>query len=277
MEISLAATYALAVIEFFGEIQLMRLRQFAFVAEKLAPAVDDFCAILGLEVCFKDPGVGKFGLENALMPLNGNLFEIVAPVAENTTAGRYLERRGGDGGYMLLFSCADALAERRRITAKGLRAVWQHDEADCVATHFHPADLPGAITSIDTMLPAHDWHAELADWKWAGPNWREHVRTDVSQALTAVEIQGDDPEALAARWADVLDRPQVTNANGAPEVLLDNARLRFVKDSDGRGLGISAIDILPQNRDAILAAAAARDLKLNENQVMICGVKVNLV
>src|SRR5258708_2227746 len=76
----------------------IRLRQICLVAEKLAPAIADFKAVLGLEVCFKDPEVAVFGLENSLMPVGSNFIEVVAPVKENTAARRYLKRRNGDGG-----------------------------------------------------------------------------------------------------------------------------------------------------------------------------------
>jgi len=46
----------------------LRVRQIALVANKLAPIVDDMKNVLGLEVCYRDPGVKVFGLENALFP-----------------------------------------------------------------------------------------------------------------------------------------------------------------------------------------------------------------
>ena len=46
----------------------IQLRQICLVAEQLAPVIDDLTAILGIHSCYVDPGVGKFGLENNLMP-----------------------------------------------------------------------------------------------------------------------------------------------------------------------------------------------------------------
>jgi hypothetical protein len=254
----------------------MRLRQFVFVAEDLKKAVVDIGATLGLAVCYKDPNVGEFGLHNALLPIGSDLIEVVAPTREGTTAGRYLERRKGDGGYMIIMECDDALAHRERILGLGVRAVWRHDEDDAHATHFHPADVPGAILSIDDMGPEGNPAEKLSRWKWAGPNWQEFVQTQDTEALTAVEIQSDDVDALAKRWGEVLDRP-VESINGVPAVQLDNAHIRFVPDTDGRGVGISAIDVLPANRDNILAMADKMGLRQGENQFMLCGVRVNLV
>jgi Glyoxalase-like domain len=255
----------------------MRMRQFVFVAEELQPAADEICDVLGLKTCYQDPGVGHFGLENYLIPINGNLIEVVAPKEEGTTAGRYLARRGGPGGYMVITQCEDAVAERERIAAMGIRIVWQTDDEDVQATHFHPADVPGAILSIDTMNPGENWHDETGYWRWAGPDWQKDINTDVSQALTAIEFQADDPAALAKQWAEVLNCPLGVGATGDAEVSLDNMKLRFVKAEDDRGVGISAIDILPQNRPAILAAAEKRGLKRGDSEVELCGLKVNLI
>ena len=75
------------------------------VAEKLAPAIDDFKAVLGLAVCFKDPDVAVFGSRTRSFRSAANFIEVVAPVKENTAAGRYLKRRNGDGGYMVICQC----------------------------------------------------------------------------------------------------------------------------------------------------------------------------
>ena len=65
---------------------------------------------LGLDEPFRDPGVGVFGLENAVFAVGDTFLEVVAPVQPDTTAGRYLQRRGGDSGYMAIY--AGPLARR---------------------------------------------------------------------------------------------------------------------------------------------------------------------
>lgn len=101
----------------------MRLRQVALVAADLAPVVEDLEAVLGIETGFADPGVGEFGLTNAVLPVGDTFLEVVSPATEGTTAGRYLERRNGDGGYMVILQ-SDALdADRRRFEELGVRVV----------------------------------------------------------------------------------------------------------------------------------------------------------
>ena len=123
----------------------MRLRQFVFVAVDLKAAVVDIGATLGLPVCFNDPNVGRFGLQNVLLPI------------------------GGDGGYMIILQCDDAVAQRKRIAELEVRDIWRHDGDDCHATHFHPADVPGAILSIDDMAPDGDYREKCLAGNEPGP------------------------------------------------------------------------------------------------------------
>ncbi len=99
----------------------LRLRQIALVARELEPVIKDFQQVLGIEVGYRDPGVARFGLENALLPIGNQILEIVAPIEEGTAGGRYLERRGGDGGYMVITQCDDHGPRRKRIEELGIR------------------------------------------------------------------------------------------------------------------------------------------------------------
>ena len=80
----------------------IQLRQICLVAQDIQPVVEDLRSILGINSCYVDPGVKIFGLENNLMPVGRNFLEVVAPIQDNTAGGRYLQRRGGDGGYMVI-------------------------------------------------------------------------------------------------------------------------------------------------------------------------------
>ena len=97
----------------------LRLRQVALVAGKLEPVLVQLRRVLGLEVCFRDPGIARHGLENALLPIGPVFIEVVAPVQPNTTAERYLERRKGDGGYMFIVDCDNVGRRREHVKAMG--------------------------------------------------------------------------------------------------------------------------------------------------------------
>ena len=169
-----------------------RLRQLVIAAPSLEVAAT-VQRVLGLGAPYADPGVAEFGLENAVFALGDQFLEVVAPTAPGTAAGRFLAR-GGAGGYMAIVQTDDLAAMRARIDGLGIRRVWNIDQPDISASHLHPADLGGAIVSIDEAHPS-------GSWRWGGPDWRESA---VPGRFTGAVVETPDPDALAARWALVL-------------------------------------------------------------------------
>jgi len=186
---------------------------------------------------FRDPGVGRFGLTNAVFAAGDTFVEVVAPVRPDTTAGRYLSRRGGDGGYMAIFQVRDLAAARRRVAGLGVRVVWTADLPDIAATHLHPRDVPGAIVSLD-------WATPERSWRWAGPSWTGRVPEHSPGGVTGLTIEVDDPAAAARRWAAVLGLSAAGSGDTMVVELPDaGQRLRFVPARGGRGEGITEVTI----------------------------------
>jgi hypothetical protein len=254
----------------------MRLRQIAFVAEKLAPIAEELTDIFGLEVGFRDPGVGHFGLENVVVPINGNFLEVVAPIQENTSAGRYLERRQGDGGYMVILQTDDAIKYRERFNKMGVRDVFRIDRPEYTDTHFHPRDVGTILLSIASVEAEGDFREKMCAWDPGGPKWKDHLSTHLANDLTGVEIQTDDPLALGEQWSGLLDIPLQRSAEGF-EIPLTEGVIRFVSVTDGRGPGVGAIDITTNNKAEILMRAGARGRKLSDDCVQVSGCRVNLI
>lgn len=173
-----------------------RLRQAVLVARDLEPVSDRLRTELGLGEPYADPGVGAFGLENAVYAIGDTFLEVVSPTQPDTTAGRYLDRHG-DGGYMVIFQLAELDAARERAAAHGIRTVWQIDLPDISGTHLHPADTRGAIVSLDRAEPR-------GSWRWGGPDWTERVGTGAPGHLRGVTIAVQEPERIAALWAEFL-------------------------------------------------------------------------
>ena len=234
---------------------MIHLRQVCLVAGALAPAVSALRDVLGLPVAHVDPAVGKFGLENTLLTLGSQFLEVVAPTRAGTAAGRYLDRRGGDGGYMVICQAGDRDAQdavRANARAAAVREAYFSDRGTWNVCQFHPGDMRATFLEVDW-----DAQGEVAgNWMPAGGlEWQ--AAGAAPGAITAVEIQGDDPAALAAHWARVLGT-QAEGPEAAPTVALGNATLRFVADSDGRGPGLGGLDLrLPDPEAARLRVDAA--------------------
>jgi hypothetical protein len=253
----------------------LRLRQIALVARELAPAERAIEQVLGVAVCYRDPGVARFGLENALLPIGNELLEVVAPVEAGTAAGRYLDRLGGDGGYMVITQCDDHASRRQRVQDLGIRIVNQFETHEFRNMQLHPKDTGGSFFEIDQQLGEH---ADDADGPWepAGPGWQAARRLERVTGIRGAEIQCDDPQAVAARWAAIAERP-VAGANGHPAIALDNATLRFVPCRDGRPEGLGGIDVGTADRAAVLDAARQLGVLTGPDQLLLCGIRVYLV
>jgi electron transfer flavoprotein alpha subunit len=244
----------------------MRLRQVALVAEDLAPVRQALFGLLGLDGAFVDEGVGEFGLENIVMSIGSTFLEVVSPVQPGTTAGRLLERRGGDGGYMVIVQVDDFATEAARLQAAGIRKVWEIDTPKAKALHMHPRDVPGAITSMDQMTPPQAWY-------WAGPDWEKRAARHVS-AITGVQIQCAAPLEVAEKWSLAYDRPIILR-NGTPVLQFEEGEVRFVEDRDGRGTGLQALDMRATDMVAIAAAAKRLGLPRHNQSVTVCGTQFN--
>jgi hypothetical protein len=178
-----------------SDVALPRLRQAVVAVRDLDAVAVRLRDELGLAEPFSDPAVGMFGLRNAVFTLGDTFLEVVSPVREGTSAGRLLERRGGDCGYMLMFQVADVALGRSRAEGLGLRTVFEVELDDMVEVHLHPSDIRAAIVSLSAPRPP-------SSWRWGGPGWEERAAPlRVAGATVAVA----DAQAVAACWRAVLD------------------------------------------------------------------------
>jgi Glyoxalase-like domain len=252
----------------------LRLRQICLVAAQLEPRLAELGEILGLALCYRDGNVARYGLVNGLLPIGRCFLEVVAPTRPGTAAGRYLERRGGDGGYMVILDCDDIERRRRHMDEVGTRIANPIRHDAYTGLQLHPRDTGGAMLELN-----HTEGGASLDGPYvpAGPRWQSAIRTEVTQALLAAELQSPNPEALAQRWSRILERPLGKDAAGAPEIPLDLGRLRFVPASDGRGEGLGGLDIAVADRGPVLAAAARRGAAVSGDQITLCGTRFRLV
>jgi Glyoxalase-like domain len=251
----------------------LRLRQLCLVAHHLEPVVEDLRTIFDVEVCHRDPLVEHFGLHNAVLPFGTSFVEVVAPLTEGTTAGRYLDRRGGDGGYMVIFNGDDLGAWRTHLAEIGVRIAAPLAHGDYEGLQLHPRDTGGALLEINKTLGGEDLQGPYAP---AGPDWQHAIRTTRVKRIAGAVLQADDPERLARRWGEVLAQPASRAGNGRWQVEVGNAVLRFVEARDGRGEGLAGIDLEVTDPQSITAAATACGCAWDGDAVMVGGVRFSL-
>ncbi len=227
----------------------IRLRQVALVAADLSAVETQLETQFGVGVCFRDAGVATFGLTNALFPVGDKLLEVVSPSRDDTTAGRLLRRRGGDGGYMVIVQVDDLEAMRRRLHHHRARVVFEAVAPGVRGLHIHPRDIGGAIVSVDQT---DVWD----EWPWAGPTWRDQFQVGSVTDITAVEIEANDPQAMAERWAELLG----VDIDGQ-QLLLDEGTIRFVAER-GRGEGVGGVDFVGTGGESL--------------EVDICGTRLRV-
>ncbi len=254
---------------------IIQLRQICLIARELAPTIDNLTHIFDIKPCFVDPGVGKWGLENTLMPIGRNFLEVVAPVQDGTAGGRYLDRRGGDGGYMVITQGVDKATQqavRQRALDRGVRIAMESERENWNICQLHPRDMIASFLEIEW-----DRHNDFnGNWQPAGGiGWEDKVAQAVTEDYLAVELQGHDPIEIAELWGHVTDLP-VTRDGAVLSMALNNVTLRFVEATDGRGPGLGGIDLAVRDRDRILAAAKARNCYVSDDRVDVCGVRWTL-
>jgi hypothetical protein len=94
--------------------------------------------------------------------------------------------------------------------------------------------------------------------------------------IIGVELQADDPGSMARRWSEVIGHPSVEHGDGAHAIPLDGGEIRFVPDRDGRGEGVSGIDLSVRRPGAILEQARARGLETQADEFFACGTRIKL-
>jgi hypothetical protein len=245
----------------------MRLRQIALASNDLDRVVHSLSEVFGLQVAYNDPGIHHYGLKNAVMPAGSGFLEVVQPIAEGASAGRFLARRRGDAGYMIILQTADAEAERARAMALGVRAVDEIDTPAYRATHFHPADFGGMLVSFDQQRTAPNYLEPFGDWWPAGKAWRD-FRTQTVLELEGCTLAAPEPTALAALWSKLLGRPlDPTDPLSLP---LAKGLIRFCQGEDAM-TWISRIDLKVADVEDVLDRARADGLDVDEEGGALIG------
>ena len=225
---------------------------------------------MGLSVCYRDGNVAKYGLENALLPVDTILLEVVAPFREGTAAGRFLDKTGGRGGYMAIFCCDDPDARGKRAESVGVRIANVIGHSPYRGVQLHPRDCRAAFIEFNHTSGSDDI---LGPYPPAGPDWQKSIRKDVTKALTGVQMQSPDPQGLAEHWGKIIEIAVTKSASGGPELKLPNGGFSFVK---GASDIMSGLTFKVGDAARVLDAAKAKGCKVSGNSFDLGGVTFHL-
>jgi hypothetical protein len=252
----------------------MRVRQVALVSGDLDRVTRDLASAFGLKVAYNDPHIHHYGLKNAVLPVGGAFLEVVEPIRDGASAARHLKRRGGDAGYMVIVQVADAPAEQARAEALGVRVVDRIDSPAYYCAHFHPADFGGMLVSFDQQRTETDPLRDGGDWMPAGRDWAG-ARADGVADIAAVVLSTPDPQALARRWSELLDRP--LDPADPLRLPLDRGEVRFIAAEPGAPTLIEGLDVAVDDPAGVLARAKTAGLPAAPDGVRIGGVRLRPV
>jgi hypothetical protein len=249
----------------------MRLRQICLVAPHLEPVISDISSIMGLNVCYRDGNVAKYGLENALLPVDTILLEVVAPFQPGTAAGRFIDKTEGRGGYMAIFCCDDPDERGRHAKEMGVRVANVIDHAPYHGVQLHPRDCRAAFIEFNHTDGSDDI---LGSYPPAGPDWQKSIRKDVTQALVGVVMESLDPHGLAEHWGRIIGVPAIKNASGESELALPNCTFHFV---EGASDIMSGLTFRVANVAKVRDAARAKGHATSGDSFFLGGVNFQLV
>ncbi len=227
---------------------MIRIRQVALCTDHVWREEQRIVSALAVAGVHRDPP-NVFEMRNVVFAVGDTFLEVLQPTSDTAPSARFLAKRGGPGGYMLIMQVDDLVAARARVEALGIRIVYdeppaRHHGVEAEAIHLHPADTGGCIMSLDRMDP-------VDGWAWAGRAWQGHVHTDVVERIVGVELTSVDPEALATRFSALVGKPWTVDVAGSWSIELDEGTIRVVAST---GIGhdrLSAVEMWAADREAV--------------------------
>ena len=252
----------------------MKLRQCVFVCKDLESSRRGAVRHLGIEVAYRDPGVAKWGLANVVCPTGHDFLEIVSPDQPGTSAGRYIERRKGDGGYMVIIQVPDAgggarADHRRSACAPSRRRTWPNTST----RHFHPADTAGVLLSLDRRSRRRASIRRCGGRRPRRTGCRMRARTSPRARRRR------DPGRRSGRGGrELVEDPQPAGRRTTSSASTMTARSASCRSPTGAGPGVSAYRRQGgRSRARAGGRQEARQASRGPAQVEVCGCRINLV
>ena len=245
----------------------LRLRQICLVVQDLTALEAHLAAVLDLHSVHQDANLSRYGLENRIFALGPRFVEVVAPIEENTAAGRFLERSEGRGGYMAIFDCEDPEQRARHAESLGVPVISRLHHESYTGRQLHPRDCRAAMIEFN-----HTEGGEALDGPYwpAGPDWQQGAVSSLVQRLDGIDLSTPVPEDLALHWAKIL---QSDAGQKQQDFRIDAGGIdvRFCFGDDPRER-LDALRVTVSDVERVLESARRRDLPTGPDYFELAGV-----
>jgi hypothetical protein len=243
----------------------LRLRQICLAVADLDPAMADLESIFGVALAYRDPLVEAYGVRNAVYPFGLSFVELVAPLADDDAAARFVRRGPARGAYMAIFNCDDPAPYRERARALGIRIVAEVAHPGFGSIQLHPRDARATMIEFDHTPGEDDLQGPY--YPAGGRSWTAALRLDRVAAVPEVELCAPDPAGLASHWSRILARP-VRDDGSAPAIDVQLCRMRFVR---GEVEALTTLTVALADPAPVLARAAARGYAVEDDRIRALG------
>ena len=269
----------------------LRLRQPVLVARDKDKIVRDLATVLDLHPVHGSGDLTPYGLleenpmseggrkvleglgvENLIFAVGADMLEVMFATRPDSAIVGFMDRRGGDTGYMLVLQTGDVDMYKGLAEKEGVRVSHDGHFPNYRDIHLHPRDCGGALLSMARNLPDNE-----PDGTWyPGGHWQDRTPSRAVDAIVAAEMCSPDPHALAERWGRLLDKPVATHGAGWA-IELDDAELRFMPCAEGQREGFYGLDLRVKDRALIEAGAQAAHIPIIDDTLQLCGMTLRLV
>lgn len=246
----------------------LRFRQVCLVCDDLPKACADIEHVLGLQLAHRDPELADYAVENAVYPLGNCFIELLAPLGPDSPAAAFLRHSEGQGAFIAIFNCDDAERRLSRARQLGLRQIADFSRPDFVGGQLHPRDCRAVMIEFDRSRGEED----LQGYYYAagGRGWVKHVDTRVARRIREATLFSPEPQALAAHWAEILERPCQPSAD-APRITTDLVDLRFENGDQSREW-LGRLEVGVAGLQSVLGRARQRGLPVMPTGFVLAGV-----
>ena len=176
---------------------LERLRQVAFLVKDLEDGKELYRRHLGMETCHSED-LSRYGLRNAVLPAgNGTFIELLQPTSGDSSAARYLERRG-ESPYMLIFETGEYGRLIPHLESMGVRLTEEPAAGGYRHAFIHPSSANGAFLEIIEVTDANN------PWPPAGPDWQTLEHKPLTKQLRQMAVLVQDLDQAIDRWEEMF-------------------------------------------------------------------------